>query len=156
MITGKIENWKEVINPTPLVEKAIAWVEEHKDGNVEAGRHIVDGDNLFVDVNKYTTFSVADGVFEAHRKYIDLQFMIKGKEQMFQTSVDGLKVHTEYNPEKDAILFEQPEERTLECQVVSAGEFAVFGPEDAHMPGRHPENDNPVDVIKFVAKVKIS
>ena len=47
-----------------------------------AGKYPIDGDNIFALVSEYKTKSEAEGKLEAHRKYIDVQYVISGEELM--------------------------------------------------------------------------
>ncbi len=74
----------------------------------------------------------ADGFFESHRRYIDLQVVIEGAEEMEVAAAAGLAVTAPYDGEKDLIKYADP--RKASVLHVAAGEAAVFGPEDAHLP----------------------
>jgi biofilm protein TabA len=96
------------------------------------GRHEVDGDRVFAIVQRYRPKPLEQIVWEAHRKYIDVQFVAAGTERMGYVPLgDGLQVRSPYDAEKDAILFDA-EGQLL---TLSAGEFAVFFPCDVHAPG---------------------
>ncbi len=49
---------------------------------VALGRHDLDGDDLFALVQEYTTRAADECVWEAHRRYIDVQFVVTGAERM--------------------------------------------------------------------------
>ncbi|MHC4885768.1 MAG: NanQ anomerase/TabA/YiaL family protein [Planctomycetota bacterium] len=153
MIHGRLESWRDAVEATPRLEKAFAWIAEHADGALEPGRHEVDGKDIFVDVHNYTTNPIEGGLYEAHDIYMDIQFIAKGSERMFYTGRDGLAVNTPYMDDKDAILYEMAE-GDIPSVTPTAGEFVVFMPEVAHMPGRHPES-GPSEVAKYVVKVRV-
>jgi len=95
------------------------------------GRYELDGDKLYALVQQYDSKPREQGRLEAHRRYIDVQYVAEGAERMGYGNVDDLKVVTEYDGTKDA-LFLQGESDFV---VMHAGSFAVFWPQDAHMPG---------------------
>lgn len=74
-----------------------------------------------------------NGPFEVHRRYIDLQLILEGSEQMDWLP---LRLHEEafpFSTEKDIGFFEDASTETLPLRMLS-GQFAVFFPEDAHKP----------------------
>lgn len=119
----------------------------------EPGRYEIDRDQLFVIVSDGLTRAPSDGNFEAHRRYVDLQFVASGSERMGVCPIEGLKVKTPYEEEKDLIFFENPS--VYDSFVVQAGQFAVFYPEDAHLPSLH-TTEVPNRVVKLVFKIALN
>lgn len=95
----------------------------------------------------YNTKENAD--LEAHRKFIDIQIILKGKEKIEVTKIDGLKVKTPYV--YDVVFFEDPEEVTTLEMIKET--FTIFYPKDAHKPCI--QFDGIEEVIKIVIKVPI-
>jgi YhcH/YjgK/YiaL family protein len=112
------------------------------------GRLDIDGDNLYALVQEYVTKPVEQGVWEAHRKYIDVQYMVNGTEQMGVANLRTMQLE-EYIPERDF----QPMSGTGNHLDVFAGAFVIFFPDDAHMPGL--QVHQPELIRKVVLKVKI-
>lgn len=74
-----------------------------------------------------------NGPFEVHRRYIDLQLILEGSEQIDWLP---LRLHEEafpFSTEKDIGFFEDTSTDMLPLRMLS-GQFAVFFPEDAHKP----------------------
>jgi YhcH/YjgK/YiaL family protein len=118
--------------------------------NIEPGRYDLDGNNLFVLVQKYDTLPKDQGKWECHRKYIDIQYIAEGIEQIGFSNISNMKITTEYNPEKDvAFLSGEGDVVTL-----SKGSYGIFFPEDAHQPKLAPGN-KPGAVKKVVVKIKV-
>jgi YhcH/YjgK/YiaL family protein len=114
----------------------------------EAGRYDLDGDNLFVIVNDYATVSPKEGHLEGHRKYIDVQYLVKGTEWIGYAPLADQTIATDYNEEDDDILYEGQ----ASFVKFEKGMFAVFFPHDLHLPGT---GEEPTPVRKVVVKVKI-
>jgi biofilm protein TabA len=114
------------------------------------GRHEIDGDRLYAMVSSYATRRREDSKFEAHRKYIDIQFLISGRELAFWAPLAGLKPSVEYSEQSDAVLFPHGDGVPL---LLGDSRFAVFFPQDAHMPCCL--IDRPETVRKIVVKVRI-
>lgn len=122
------------------------------DGTQELGRHDLDGDHCFALVQTYETKPVEKAKFEAHRKYIDVQFIQSGRETILWAPLDTMQEETmAYSDEKDAALWKLTADTTP--LHVSAGHFAILWPEDAHAPCI--EWDKPEQVFKVVVKVAV-
>ena len=114
------------------------------------GRHDLDGDDCFALVQSYPTKPAAQATFEAHERYIDIQFIQAGQETLLWAPRATLQVTQPYNPEKDVTFYAMPTHTTPVN--LSAGEFAIFFPEDGHAPGL--EYAGRTDVRKVVIKVR--
>jgi YhcH/YjgK/YiaL family protein len=102
-------------------------------------------------VSEYETKVKNEVGYEAHRKNIDIQYLLKGEERVACLPLDRLKETVPYSEEKDAAFFTsslQPIEMTL-----GDGYFAIFFPQDGHMP-QLCVNDEPMIVKKVVIKVE--
>ncbi|MFN7343721.1 MAG: YhcH/YjgK/YiaL family protein [bacterium] len=131
--------------------KAFAWLRT-MDGTQELGRHDIDGDHCFALVQTYESKPIEKAKFEAHRKYIDIQFIHSGRETILWAPLDTMKEETmAYSDEKDAALWKLTADTTP--LHVCAGHFAILWPEDAHAPCI--EWDKPEQVFKVVVKVAV-
>lgn len=153
MILDKIEN---SFHYDPLggeFKKVFETIKSTDFTKLEPGKYEIDGDNLYYIVQFYDTKPLDESRFEAHQKYIDVQFMASGNEMIGYTPLeDDLKSCGEYSEDSDVELFEQPREFTL--TKFGPGMFAIFYPEDAHMPCiRLDETEN---VCKVVFKVIVN
>jgi YhcH/YjgK/YiaL family protein len=102
-------------------------------------------------VSEYETKVKNEVGYEAHRKNIDIQYLLKGDERVACLPVEKLKETKPYSEEKDAAFFTasiQPIEMKL-----GDGYFAIFFPQDGHMPQL--SVDEPKMVKKVVVKVEI-
>lgn len=102
-------------------------------------------------INSYETKSEDVVRFESHRKYIDIQYMICGQERVYQADVSELDIFSHYSEIDDVVFYHDP----VECKesILSAGEYLVFGPSDAHKPSVMV--DKPRRVKKVVIKVPV-
>lgn len=116
----------------------------------EPGRYELDSDKVFVLVQHYQTKPLAEGKWETHRKYIDVQFVAAGVERIGWTPVNRLALTQPYDEAKDIAFYQG----TGDFVTVSAGMFMILFPEDAHMPGI--ALDASVPVTKAVVKVRVS
>jgi len=115
------------------------------------GRCDIDGDNCFALVQGYPTKPFAQAKFEAHRKYIDIQFIRSGGESILWAPLASLTQVTEpYVAERDIVFFANPPHwSTLN---LTAGHFSIFFPEDGHAPGV--QSNGPGEVRKVVIKIR--
>jgi YhcH/YjgK/YiaL family protein len=117
------------------------------------GRYELDGDHLFAMVDSYETKPRDTAKLETHRKYVDIQFMVSGKETHEVFRKKELTVSEPYNPEKDAEFYQIPKYQRAVINL-HPGDFVVYFPHDAHMPclmtGTSPE-----PVKKVVVKVDV-
>jgi biofilm protein TabA len=133
------------------IAEAIAYLRKTDFTKAAAGRHEIDGDRLYAMVQYYHPKPVADIIWEAHRRYIDVQYIAKGAEQMGHMLLkDSLTISQPYDADRDVIFYKgQGSLFRLE-----QGEAAIFWPHDIHAPGLAiDENSN--DVCKVVVKCRV-
>ena len=131
------------------IKKGLDWLKKNDLNNLPDGKYLISGENIYANIQTYITKSEAP--FEAHRKYIDIQYVIDGEEQVGVVDCSDCTTIEPYNAEKD-IEF-------LSCNVsysfqhLSNGEFLILYPQDAHQPSMAVEN--PKLVKKAVVKVLV-
>jgi len=149
MIFDSIENAEMYYGLNGRIKTAFEFIKKTNFETLNEERVEIDGDNIFAMIQKYKTRNSEDAKWEAHRKYIDIQFMVTGAENMGFVLQDYLEIIEEYNPEKDVEFLEGLGDYVQ----VNENEFVIFFPDDAHMPGlKIKENEM---VHKVVVKVKI-
>ena len=131
--------------------RALEIIEDLDWETVECGRYDVD-DELYYMVQEYETKYPDQARYEAHEKYVDIQYIVKGVERMEFAETSKLKVTEKYNPEKDVKFLEEP--KVIDASIVEAGDYRIFYPEDAHRPGLC-VNNTPSKVKKILAKILI-
>lgn len=117
----------------------------------ENKKHVLDGDNLFVSISEYNTKEQADTRFEAHRKYIDIQYVATGKEMIGVAPLATQdSILQAYDEAKDIEFSRFPK---AEFFTADPGNFFVFFPADGHMPSLKIDSIAPVK--KVVVKIMI-
>lgn len=104
-------------------------------------------------VSEYTTKSENENGYEAHRQFIDIQYLISGKERIKCLPLEYLKETKAYSAENDAAFYESDLGRQSSDLFLQPSAFAIFFPQDAHMPKLC--IDAPEEVKKVIIKVKI-
>lgn len=133
-------------------KKAFAFLRETDLAALPAGNVPIDGEEVFANVQSYTTMDVKDCPFESHRAYFDVQYVAEGEECFGYEPVANLTPSMEYDKEKDLIFYKEPAQSG--CVVLKAGDFAIVPPEDGHAPRRMTAN-GPCAVKKIVVKVRV-
>ena len=116
---------------------------------LENGKYSIDGDNVYISVQDYMTKTLEESKFEAHRKYADIQFIIKGEEKLGYGDVSNFKPSTFYDDKNDIVFLDG----NGEFVHAKENDFVIFMPADAHMPCV--EVTESAYVKKAVVKVKI-
>lgn len=131
MILDNIKNSKKYESINKNFEKAFEFLNRDDLETLDIGKYEIDGENVFAMVQEYETKDLENAKYEAHKKYIDIQYLVKGVENMGYLPIDNLEVSSQYNEVNDFMLLEGKPRLTL----FNEQEFYVFFPEDAHMPG---------------------
>ena len=148
MITDNIKNARLYYSVSPRLKKALEFLEQvGKEGLKE--RVEIDGSDVFAFPAAYTSKKQEDSVWEAHRNYIDVQYIVDGNECIGYEYIENLEVTKEYDEKGDALLL-KGEGTMVKC---SPGLFMVLFPEDAHMPGV--QDSCACDMKKIIVKVRV-
>ena len=147
MIFDTLENIKNY-EGTGRVYTALKFLSETDFTKMELGRYELDGDNILYMVQRYET-DPDKTISEAHKKYIDIQFMLSGEEIIGVAPICAQKKLTEAKPENDVWFYEcKTEPLTL-----FANSFMVLYPNDLHCPGVAVKDA--LTCRKVVVKVKV-
>ena len=151
MIVAKLDQIAQQAAVSPRMRKGLDFLLNLDPQALEPGTIEIDGQEVYAMVQSYTSRPVTeDPRFEAHKKYIDIQYLVSGAEAMGWAPQDQLAVSLSYLDEKDIMLGTVPAEvRTL--VPFSAGYAILLYPTDAHGPGLAAGEPEPV--VKVVVKV---
>lgn len=130
MIYDKIENAGRYLGISEHLDKAIHYMMDTDFSSLEDGRHVIDGENVFVNVMQADT-KTGKEEYESHRAYYDIQIDISGSEDILFS--EEFQVITQPYREDGDIGF-----GTCRCEAVchlGSGRFAVCEPEEPHLPG---------------------
>jgi YhcH/YjgK/YiaL family protein len=150
MIIDKITNAHLYMGLGERLQFALNYIAETDFSSMETGKFELDGDNVFVLVNEYQTKENEQNIMEAHRKYIDLQYVVKGTEIVEFESFHNQDIVRAYDAENDYIFYTPKKRVPLQFNEKM---FAIFFPEDLHMPGIM--ESTPVNIKKIVVKILI-
>ena len=122
----------------------------NKAAGAAVGKYDIEN-GVYVSVQEYTTKARSEAKYEAHKKFIDIQMILSGKELIAVSPIEKMTISDEYNEEKDFMLFHHNDECT--DYVLEAGDFLILYPQDVHMPGVCVNEKSPVR--KIVVKVPV-
>lgn len=139
---------QNIVNPKSW-EAACEFLTKNDLENMPIGNYNLLNDGTYATVTDYMTKDAELAYFEAHRKFIDIQYVAKGEEYIRLTTLDlPLKMHIPYNKDNDIEFFSKKEWKLL---LATPKTFFVFFPSDAHMPCLKVKNNTPVR--KIVVKI---
>lgn len=149
MIKDKLTNAETYYGISERLKQGFEWLKNTDLENIADGKYLIDGEKLFANVQSYETKDEAP--FEAHRRYADIQYMIKGIEKVGVTHYSNCSTTIEYDSEKDIEFLKNNDSDFY--QILEEGNFLVFYPQDAHQPSLNPNNK--LNVKKVIVKVEI-
>lgn len=114
------------------IDTAVAIISKLDFTKLKVGRYDVN-DYFYYTVQDYNSFLDGEARYESHRKYIDIQWIVRGEERLFVTNRRNLKACTEYDANKDVIYYNKTNQQS--SLILKAGSCAILFPDDAHMPG---------------------
>ena len=131
MIIDTLENLKNYASVNPLFPKVVEFLIANDLNALEAGKHEIEGKDLFVNIQMAKGRTPADAVIETHDKMIDIQIPLSAPETFGYTPRVNLP-EAPYNAEKDITKIpDLPAESYLTCQ---PGMMVIFFPQDGHAP----------------------
>lgn len=130
MIFDMLTNSSLYTGISPRLKTAFYYLTSTDLAALPVGRIDLDGDHVYVLVQEYLTKRSDQGFWEAHRRYLDVQYMHSGCERIDYALLNTMELG-EYSEERD---FQAMKGIGSPLNLV-AGSFAVFFPQDAHMPG---------------------
>lgn len=130
-------------------DKAVAFLRTHNLDSLPAGKYSIDGDKVFATVTVSPNKEFDHTNWESHRKYIDLQCVISGKEKIGVAALSSATVTKPYDESKDGANY------TAEGKyyIAQPGTFFLFFPTDVHRPNI--KVDGYDSVKKIVIKIDV-
>ncbi len=120
---------------------------------LEVGRYEIEGKDIFFMLSEYDSYDKSERIIEAHREYVDIQFLVKGEEKIGYGVYSPKNIlKTDYNETKDLLVYEKLESESE--LILIPGVFAVFFTEEPHRPCC--TNIEKVKVRKIVVKIRKS
>lgn len=149
MIIADLKDFKYYCKDNDKIERAFKFLLETNLEELETGKHLIEGEDIFALVQVYSTKDRNLCRFESHKRYIDIQFIVSGIEKMSCVPTHKLTLAEDDLIKNDKALYKDSSQGN--DFVVNEGQFVVFYPEDGHKACI--EADYSCQVKKIVLKV---
>jgi YhcH/YjgK/YiaL family protein len=149
MILDNIKNASLYYNLSERIQLGLKYLQETDLSKLEPGKYELDGTNVYAVVSSYQSKTMDQVKWEAHKKYLDIQYIVEGSEKMGYAYIAEMHSPTEYNETKDVLFYEG----NGDFVTVKTNNFAIFFPEDVHAPNM--AIDTPLSMKKVVIKIAI-
>lgn len=136
----------------PKFQKAYEFLRRADLAQLAPGDHPIDGDEVYANVQHYTTVPASEAKFESHDRYFDIQYMVEGCERFGYIPREEL-APAPYMADRDLTFYDQDPQDKASYVLLRAGDCAIVPPEDAHKP--RCAAGEPMAVKKIVVKVKV-
>ncbi len=151
MLCGRLEGWRAIAGLEGL-EAGFGFLERTDLAALPLGRRAILGDTVYAIAMKAPSRTPESAQLESHRDYIDIQFLLSGEEMIGVLPVGQLAVAAPYDPAKDITWHPIPPRYF--ALTIPPGHFAVFFPDEGHLPLCHAGGFH--ELHKVVVKVKVS
>ena len=133
MILDSLSQSSRYEQALPWLKPAFDFLRSRAKPHLAEGRHEIDSERMFALVARYQTRDYESAQPEAHRRYLDVQYLISGRETIYWTPLPEVASPTTvYDDERDLIFFgRNSRPRAI---ALHSGDFAIFFPQDAHEP----------------------
>ncbi len=149
MIVDQLEHRSAYARLPPRLAAALEFLASAPLAELRPGYHPIDGSRLYAIVQHYETRPRAGCVWEAHRRYCDVQFVASGTERIGLAPLARMRVQAPYDDARDVLLLDGDGDLVT----LHAGMFMLLWPHEAHMPGLM--LDAPAPVHKVVVKAAV-
>jgi YhcH/YjgK/YiaL family protein len=132
MILDDLNNSSLYTKLHPGFQKAFEYLKSCNAATTPAGRYEIEGNSVYAIVQEYETIPENELRWEAHRKYIDIQYILSGNECMGWSNIKYISDQLPYNEVQDCIISSDTEEASFIH--MNVGQFTILFPEDVHKP----------------------
>lgn len=154
MIYGSVYTWDEDAECFPAAfATALSFLEDKNLNELVPGKYHIEDDDIFALVQEITTQPADTRNLELHQEYIDIQFVISGKEKHLFAHKPFMNVKPleDSLEEKDVALYPVPKD--VNSLTLEAGDYVIYLPGELHAPSCA-VNDKPSKVLKIVFKIR--
>lgn len=152
MIFDRMDNIADYFEDFPLLKKVEGFIFDFNNKKLPDGTYEIDGKQVFAMIQSYRTKQqTQEMMFEAHKKYIDLQYIVNGIEKIRWAKLDKVDlVEERYSAGGDIAFYEGD---AIFDFTLTKGTFLLLYPEDAHLPGLSAQKET--NVRKIVFKIQV-
>ena len=150
MIFDAIRN-KENYRQETDIYQALCYLEKIRKWEEVLPNTVIREDCIFANPVSFISREEKECVYEAHKKYIDIHYIVEGAERIATADVCDLQIKIPFSEEKDIGFFAGSESGSY---LLRPGDFMVCFPCDAHKVAMM--DQAPETVKKVVIKIKIA
>lgn len=148
--TDNVEFAKQYHANKAYWDKAFAFMRDHNLAEMAPGKYVIDSANVVATITEAPSKTFEKSAWESHRRFIDLQYVVKGEEKIGVSPISESKVIKPYDERKDGANYEA----TGEYYIATPSAFFLFFPNDVHRPNiLVPGFDT---VKKLVIKIRVA
>jgi biofilm protein TabA len=151
MIYDTKENLQNYKGISKNLDLALDYLTQTDLSGAEAGKYEIDGSHVFALVQTPETRPQEQCRWEAHKKYIDIQYLIDGEEAIGFQKTEAMTVSEPYDAEKDIVFFHENGKGFFPR--LAPGSFVICFPTDAHMPLLCTQE--PQHIKKVIVKIEV-
>jgi YhcH/YjgK/YiaL family protein len=129
MIYDQIKHLSTYKGISENIDAAIDYVLNNDIRHLQEGKYSIVGEVVRMEIQFYDTKDPRERSFEAHRRHIDIHFLLSGTELCYTRSLEGMEEKEPFLVEEDYGFYKDEEGI---CLPLSVGMFALFFPWDAH------------------------
>ena len=138
MIVDSIENLERYAVLNPRFTAVVEFIRKNDLSSLAAGKHEIQGDEVFVNVQDAPVKTREEARFETHREMIDIQVPVSGIEEHGWCPLADLPA-AEYDAAIDMTLHDPAVPAPISSLastyfVLRPGQFAIYFPTDGHAP----------------------
>ena len=132
MIFDNLKNAKQYYTLGEKIQRGFEFLINTDLNSLEDGKYTISGDEIYANVQSLETKAKEEKKWEVHRKYIDIQYIIKGKECMGYGLLENFsEIIEKYDENKDVEFLNGNKFNFIN---IEQGEFIIFYPNDVHAP----------------------
>lgn len=144
-----IEKYKGIYNNLDTV---IDFIKDGKIKSLISGKNLINGEDIYANCNmEAKTVNEADGVYEMHKKYLDLHIDLEGSEKILFTVYSKEKEINSYVEEGDYVLLNG--NKNVEC-LLDKNHFVICMTQEPHMPCVRVDNKDSISKVIFKIKAE--
>ncbi len=129
MIIDKLEN---ISKYSSIIPESVIEFLKHLAPEADTGHNKIK-DGIYANIDIYPPKPYENCKFEAHKKYIDIQMLLSGEEDLEYTPAGGIEIIEEYDDAKDVMFLGSPK-IAVDKVHLTPYKFVYIFPHEAHKP----------------------
>lgn len=149
MIKDHINNAHQYDNLHPNFRSVLEILQSLNLDALQPGHIELDGNYVYININETKSKNKEEAKLESHRRYIDIQMPLSGKETFgVKSTTNCTNPIGEFDTERDILFYE---DTPTEYITLNKGKFIIFFPDDAHAPCINTIDNH----LKLIVKISV-